>query len=87
MYDLQLLPNPANNDTELKFELNSMRILSVEIYNLLGQSVYELPKQTFWEGTHSMQLNTSYMESGMSKIKLSDGTSSIKKILLIANII
>lgn len=82
--DLQLFPNPANNDTELKFELNTMRTLSVKIYNLLGQSVYELPKQTFWEGTHSIQLNTSYMESGMYIVELSDGSSSMKQTLLIA---
>jgi PKD repeat protein len=80
---LELFPNPASNEAELKFELNATRSLSVNVYSLLGQKIYEIPKQLFLEGNNTIPLNTSSFESGMYLVQISDGSSTINKSLII----
>lgn len=83
--DVNLFPNPANSaeGASLRFKLNTLKTLSVNIYDVLGQKVEILPKKMYEAGEHQLILPTSNLSSGMYFVQLSDGINNMKKPLVI----
>ena len=94
MYSLhQNYPNPFNPTTMLSFNLQSTSIVTLKIYNVLGQEVQTLfNNQEIEEGSHEVEFNASQLSSGIYFYKLTGvsideserGTafSDVKKMIL-----
>ena len=53
----QAYPNPFNPTTTIGFELPEKQFVSIEIFNLLGQQINSLMKETLDVGRYSVNWN------------------------------
>lgn len=82
--DLDLFPNPAGSYTQLHFKLFQTKTLKVNVYNLIGQQIYQSEKAMFDEGENTITINTVNYPSGIYLLSLTDGVNSIHKQLVIS---
>lgn len=54
----QNYPNPFNTNTKIKFSLEKDAVVSLKIFNLLGQLIFELDNQKFDAGVHTLDWGT-----------------------------
>ena len=80
---LNLYPNPANGNTNLEFKLNEEQNVSVDIYNLLGEKVYEQGEGKMASGLHLITMPCSSLPSGVFFVKLTTDNTSVTKKLVI----
>jgi endonuclease I len=72
--DVNIYPNPSNGNFTIN---NSNEIYSIEVYNLLGQKVFER------NNTNATALSISHLNKGVYLIKIIDQTkTSVKKIII-----
>lgn len=77
----QNIPNPANNATTFKFELNSSKNVSLELRDLSGRIVASINEGTLGAGVHTIDYNVSDLSSGLYTYTLiADGVSITKKM-------
>ena len=80
----QNYPNPFNPSTEIKYSVPSASVVSLKIFNLLGQEITTLVNQEQKAGTYSVNFNASKLSSGMYIYRLQAGENTItKKMTLI----
>lgn len=86
----QNYPNPFNAETTITFELNRPSIVSLSVYDLLGQEVVRLvSEQEFLPGAHEVQWKGTTEEgqaaaSGVYFIRIAaEGWSTLRAMLLI----
>ena len=91
-YDLgQNYPNPFNPVTNIKYALPFESVVTISVYNMLGQTVTELVSNVMLPaGYHNVQFNAASLSSGVYfysiYAKSNDGTKhfrSVKKSILI----
>ncbi|MCJ7555073.1 MAG: T9SS type A sorting domain-containing protein, partial [Ignavibacteriaceae bacterium] len=80
----QNYPNPFNPSTLIRYSLKKEELVSIEIYNILGQRVDELVKEVKSEGIHQIVFNSSNLPSGVYfySIRTQNFTDTKKMILL-----
>ncbi|HLO89780.1 MAG TPA: T9SS type A sorting domain-containing protein, partial [Lentimicrobium sp.] len=61
----QNYPNPSNGTTQFTVSLDKASLVSVDIYNLLGQKLSSLSQQKYSAGDHTVTLNTSGLNAGV----------------------
>jgi photosystem II stability/assembly factor-like uncharacterized protein len=69
-------PNPFNPRTTISFDLEKAAVLSIKIYNILGQEVALLAdRQEFSAGNHVLEFDAGKISSGLyfCRISLPDG--------------
>lgn len=83
--NLQLFPNPAKAETKLSFTLASEKELSIEVIDLLGNTVQEVSKQMFDAGNQelSIQLNND-LPAGVYLVRLQGNDLVIQERLVIS---
>ncbi len=84
----QNYPNPFNPTTTIKFSipnsLETQKIASLQVYNLLGQKVVELLNKPLTAGNYKVEFNASNLPSGIYFYKLQSGLfSETRKMVLI----
>ncbi|MCE1188041.1 MAG: T9SS type A sorting domain-containing protein [Ignavibacteria bacterium] len=80
----QNYPNPFNPSTTIKYDVKNAGVVTLKIYNTLGQEVKTLVNQMQSAGTYSVTFNASSMPSGMYIYTIhSNGISISKKMMLI----
>jgi spore coat protein A len=84
-YSLQQnYPNPFNPSTTIKFTLPENSFVSLKIYDILGREAATLISGMAPKGNHEVQFNASGLASGMYVYKLSAGSfTEAKKMLLL----
>lgn len=81
---MQNFPNPFNPTTTIRFAVPVAGIVSLKVYNVLGQEVATLAQGERAAGTYDAMLDASRLASGLYIYRLSAGTfSQVKKMLLI----
>ncbi len=84
----QNYPNPFNPSTNISFSLASESMVSLKIFDVLGQEVATLINENYAAGKHTAIFNASHLNSGVYFYKIqakgSDGNnfSDIKKMIL-----
>jgi len=58
-------PNPFSGISQVDVNLTASAVVSLEVYNLVGQKVYELPSRNLPTGTHSLTLNVANLKAGI----------------------
>jgi sugar lactone lactonase YvrE len=85
--DLQLMqnyPNPFNPTTNIEFYLPTQSLISLKIYNLLGQTVATVFEGRKSSGQHQVRFDATSLSSGVYFYQLSAGNYSVtKKLTLI----
>ena len=80
----QNYPNPFNPSTKIKFNLPSEQMVSLKVYNVLGQEVTTLVDQQMKAGSYSFDFDASKLSSGVYFYRIQAGTFSMtKKMMLI----
>lgn len=80
----QNYPNPFNPETVIKFELPEQGMMSLKIYNTVGEEIAVLINEQMDAGTYYYQFNASHLASGVYLYKLNteNFSQSYKMILL-----
>ena len=86
-YELrQNYPNPFNPTTTIEFNLNQDALVTVKVYNTIGQEIATLVNnEEFNEGENSIEFDASALSSGVYYYRLivNDGQfQEVKKMML-----
>ena len=80
----QNYPNPFNPNTVISFQLAENSLVSLKVYNLLGQEVASLVNQRMVSGSHTINFDASGLSSGVYIYRLQAGNQAqTKKMTLI----
>lgn len=80
----QNFPNPFNPSTIISYDLPKSGIVSIKIFNVLGQLVRTLVNQSQVAGTHQVTFNANSLNSGIYFYSLTvDNFTQVKKMILI----
>ncbi len=80
----QNFPNPFNPSTTLRYSVPKAGVVTLKVYNVLGQEVETLVNQQQVAGTYSVTFNASRLASGVYFYRLSTGSyNAVKKMLLL----
>lgn len=80
----QNFPNPFNPATTIRYSVPKAGMVSLKIYNVLGQEVATLINQRQVAGSYGVAFNASRLASGVYFYRLTAGSfSSVKKMLLL----
>ena len=58
-------PNPFNPSTTIKFGIPEQSKVTLQVFSILGQSVFELTEQSLSAGSHSYDFDASALSSGI----------------------
>lgn len=79
----QNYPNPFNPSTKIKFTIPNDEIVSLKIYDVLGNEMVELVNEKMNAGAHEVEFNGSGLSSGVYYYKLISGNFvDTKKLIL-----
>jgi hypothetical protein len=81
----QNYPNPVANQSTIEFGLGSEGMVSIQLYNSLGQYVRELFNEVLPRGFHSFNPDLSNLENGVYVYKMSFGGKEKSLKMIIAN--
>jgi hypothetical protein len=78
---LNIYPNPANESATLSYDLTSASVVSVDVFNALGQKVNNISLGNQAPGAYKQQLETSKLVNGIYFVRLNvNGTSTTTKL-------
>ncbi|MBD3233095.1 MAG: T9SS type A sorting domain-containing protein [candidate division Zixibacteria bacterium] len=77
-------PNPFNSSTKISFVLPRKGEVTLEVYNLIGQTIFNSSAQFSTSGKHSIKLDSNNFPSGLYYYRLSFGeTTQIGRMTLV----
>lgn len=77
-------PNPFNPATTIKFSLPKKQFITLDIYNLLGETIETLVSENLVEGSHTYTWNATNQPSGVYFYQLRGAQfSQTRKMLLV----
>lgn len=76
---LNIYPNPANNQITLEFELAETKNISIEIRNVLGQTVKTISTNSFTKGSNKIEVEVNEFSNGLYFLQLQIGNKTIRK--------
>ena len=77
--DFQLLPNPANDNIQLNFELKTSETMTLQIVNLLGEQVKEISLGHLSAGQYKQAVAIDELQTGIYFMQLKTGNTQISK--------
>ena len=80
----QNYPNPFNPSTNIHYSIPKSGMVTIKVYNVLGQEMRTLVSQTMNAGTYSVSFDASSLNSGVYFYSLSvDNFTQVKKMMLL----
>jgi hypothetical protein len=80
----QNYPNPFNPSTEIKYSVAKAGLVTLKVYNLIGQEVASLVNQEQTAGEHAVKFDASSLSSGIYLYRLSSGSeTAVKSMMLV----
>lgn len=76
-------PNPFNETTVVLVDLNISTEISLEVFNIMGQMVYQTPARKVNAGTHQFKINGSQLDSGLYFYTVTAGNSKVTKKMIV----
>jgi hypothetical protein len=77
-------PNPFNPTTTIRYSLPTASLVSLVVYNALGQEVAQLVNGDMEAGSHSVQFNAAGLSSGVYFCRMQAGSLTDTKRLILA---
>jgi hypothetical protein len=79
---LTVFPNPTSGELNISFSINNNDNINIEIYNMMGQNVYN-ERLTNFIGNYNKTINTKPLSKGVYFLKVTSSSGiSIKKIIV-----
>lgn len=79
----QNYPNPFKGTTEISVMLTKQANVSLEVYNIVGQKVYEIPSATLSQGSHKLTIQSDMLKSGVYTYSVNiDGEKISRKMIV-----
>jgi uncharacterized repeat protein (TIGR03803 family) len=81
---LSIFPNPYSGSTTIHYKLDKRSVVSVEMYNTMGQNIHTLTSQTQSAGSYSYNFSAKAlgMDAGIYFVKITvDGKTTMKRIV------
>jgi len=79
----EMYPNPTNNNTNIKFQLDKDQNINVAVYNMLGEQVYSTNQGNMPAGTHTITIDGSNLQNGMYFVRIiTDNVTTTKKLII-----
>jgi hypothetical protein len=84
-FDLsQNYPNPFNPATTISFTIQADQLVSLKVFNSLGQEVRTLINNNLAKGTHNINFNADGLSSGLYLYKLESGNQvQVRKMMVL----
>jgi len=79
----QNLPNPTNGPTTVTVTLKETTSLSFELFNMMGQSVIEIPAQSYSAGVQPFTFNAAELSSGVYFYTVTAGGIQVTKKMIV----
>ena len=79
----QNFPNPATGSTTVTVTLEETTSLSFELFNMMGQSVFEVPAQSYSAGVQPFTFNASELSSGVYFYTVTAGETQVTKKMIV----
>lgn len=80
-FGVEAYPNPSNGAANVKVALENESTVSISVYNMIGEIVYQVPATTLAAGTHVYPVNLMNAQSGVYFAHVSvNGTNQVVKI-------
>jgi hypothetical protein len=80
----QNFPNPFNNTTVIKYSIPNEGLVTIKVYNILGEEVATLVNESKQAGDYQVTFNSDQLTSGVYLYKLnSGGFTQTKKMILL----
>jgi hypothetical protein len=80
----QNYPNPFNPSTEIRYQIGKQSLVTLKVYNIMGQEVATLVNEVMSAGEHNVSFDASRLASGVYLYKLQAGSSvDTKKMMLV----
>jgi hypothetical protein len=80
----QNYPNPFNPSTKIEFTIPATSLVTMKVFNILGQEVATLVNETLNVGTHRVRFDATNLATGVYIYKITAGNFvSTKKMLLL----
>jgi hypothetical protein len=79
----QNFPNPFNPTTEIQYSIPRSGIVTLKVYNMLGQEVTTLVNQQQTAGSYKVDFNASNLASGIYLYKLQAGNYTLTKKMVL----
>ena len=76
--DMVLYPNPAGSDVSVTYRLSASRSVKLQVYDALGNLVYDLVNQKQAAGSYAISFSTSQISNGIYYVTLSGDNVSLK---------
>jgi len=71
---VEISPNPINSSTKIIFDLKMAGDVSVSVFNILGDVVYEIEENYSFSGEHEFVFDASGFPAGLYFFQISSGT-------------
>jgi hypothetical protein len=80
----QNYPNPFNPTTDIVYDVKEAGLVTLKVYNLMGQDVATLVNGNMTQGRHTVSFNATDLPSGLYLCKMTAGsfTAEIKMLLM-----
>jgi hypothetical protein len=79
----QNFPNPANGTTTVTVSLEEATTLSFELFNLMGQKVFEVPAQHYSSGVQTFTFDASSLSNGVYFYTVTSGETKVTKKMIV----
>lgn len=79
----QNYPNPFNGTSMVYVTLDKAASLSLEVYNLVGQKVYEIPARNVQAGNHNLVINAGGLNSGIYTYSVIAGGERVTRKMVV----
>jgi len=71
-YNISVYPNPANEFTNVNFNLSNNSDIKIELYNQTGQQIAILAEAYYESGNYRLTVNTALLNQGVYYLKIED---------------
>lgn len=78
---LNIFPNPAASDVNVAVNLAKASSVSVQMFDVMGRLVSEIPAQDMTAGENKIQINTANLSAGVYSVRVQTETGSVSKQL------
>lgn len=79
----QNYPNPSNGFSRVDITLAKSANVSLEVYNLVGQKVYEIPARRLSEGNHTLEIKAGNLTPGIYTYSvIANGERATRKMMV-----